>query len=93
MVLGLEFESSKLHCGPHEVRLRAASAMLFSTPSPFSYLSPSLYRHWDHFCLLFREAPQVWAPRVGSMSHPRHRRDAMLRDTASKTVRGVRIAI
>ena len=61
--------------------------------SPFSYLSPSLYRHWDHFCLLPREAPQVWAPRVGSMSHPRHRRDAMLRDTASKTVRGVRIAI
>ena len=33
MVVGLEFEGSKLHCGPHEVRLRAASAMLFSTPS------------------------------------------------------------
>jgi hypothetical protein len=33
MVLGLEFEGSKLQCRPHEGRLRAASAMLFSTPS------------------------------------------------------------
>ena len=80
--------SGKVLISPSEL-----SDLMKAEPAPFSYLSPSLYRHWDHFCLLPREAPQVWAPRVGSMSHPRHRRDAMLRDTASKTVRGVRIAI